>query len=124
MELFCCGRRAAGGLFLASCLALANFAATALAELPRVVFDMPYAVSCREVTPPEFAAANPGDKLIEVKLGISSLLQGGKEQDLAQYFIRVESPQRTMQVVDFLPKTAHESLHGSNTSVQKTSETT
>src|SRR4029077_17492802 len=98
MDLFCCRRRAAGGLILAICFTLVDFSAPALAELPRVVFDMPYAVSCREVTPPEFAAANPGDKLIEVKLGISSLLQGGKEQDLAQYFIRVESPQRTMQV--------------------------
>lgn len=104
--------------------ALANFSGPAHAELPRVLFDMPYAVSCRDVTPPEFASANPGDKLIEVKLRISSLLQAGKEHDVAQYFIRAESPQRTMQVVDFLPKTARESLHGGNTSVQKNSETT
>lgn len=118
-------RRAALSLVvLATLFVLANFAAPALAELPRVVFDMPYAVSCRDVTPPEFAAANPGDKLIEVKLGISSLLQAGKEQDLAQYFIRLETPQRTMEVIDFLPKSARESLHGGNTVVTKNSETT
>ena len=121
-----CGRwRAAMDLvFLASLFISANFASPALAQLPRVVFDMPYAVSCRDVTPPEFAAANPGNKLIEVKLGISSLLQAGKEKDLAQYFIRMETPQRTMEVTDFLPKTARESLHGANTTVTKNSETT
>lgn len=121
-----CGRRRAAMylLFVASWLVSANHAVPALAQLPRVVFDMPYTVSCRDVTPPEFAAANPGDKLIEVKLGISSLLQAGKEQDLAQYFIRVETPQRTMEVIDFLPKSARDSLHGGNTIVTKNSETT
>src|SRR5436190_21382814 len=108
---------------LASLFVLASFAASAMAELPRVVFDMPYAVSCRDVTPAEFAAASPADKLVEVKLGISSLLQAGSEKDLAQYFIRVEVPQRTMAVSDFLPKTAHEALQG-NTTITKNSETT
>lgn len=124
MDRLCSRRRAAMSVvFLANLLTLANFAAPALAQLPRVAFDMPYAVSCPDVTPPEFAAANPGDKLIEVKLGISSLLQAGKEKDLAQYFIRIETPQRTMQVHDFLPKTAHEALQG-NTTITKNSETT
>ena len=125
MDRLCgCRRAAMSLLFVASWLVSANFADPALGQLPRVVFDMPYTVSCRDVTPPEFAAANPGDKLIEVKLGISSLLQAGKEQDLAQYFIRVETPQRTMEVIDFLPKSARDSLHGGNTIVTKNSETT
>jgi hypothetical protein len=125
MDRFCGRRRAAWRvLSIAALVTWANFAAPALAQRPRVVFDMPYAVSCRDVTPPEFAAANPGDKLVEVKLGISSLLQVGKEQDLAQYFIRIEVPQRTMQVHDFLPKSIRESLHGGNTVVTNNSETT
>ena len=124
MDRLCSRRRAAmAGMFLATLLALANFVAPAFGQVPRVVFDMPYAVSCRDVTPPEFAAANPGNKLVEVKLGISSLLQAGKEKDLAQYFIRIETPQRTMSVQDFLPKTAHEALQG-NTTITKNSETT
>ncbi|MBC7854130.1 MAG: hypothetical protein IAF94_11900 [Pirellulaceae bacterium] len=120
------GRRKAAThlVYLAGWFVSASFAAPVIAELPRVVFDMPYAVSCRDVTPPEFATANPGDKLVEVKLGISSLLQAGKEKDLAQYFIRLETPQRTMEVMDFLPKSARESLHGGNTVVTKNSETT
>ena len=123
MDRLCSRRRAAGVVFLASLLTLANFTAPAFGQLPRVQFDMPYAVSCPDVTPPEFAGDNPGDKLIEVKLGISSLLQAGKEKDLAQYFIRIETPQRTMQVHDFLPKTAHEALQG-NTTITKNAETT
>jgi hypothetical protein len=114
---------AQGPRFLASLIVLASSAASALAEVPRVVFDMPYAVSCRDITPAEFAANNPADKLVEVKLGISSLLQAGTEKDLAQYFIRIEVPQRTMAVSDFLPKTAHEALKG-NTTITKNSETT
>lgn len=109
--------------FLASLLVLVTFSASAFAEVPRVVFDMPYAVSCRDVTPPEFAASNAEDKLVEVKLGISSLLQAGSEKDLAQYFIRVEVPQRTMAISDFLPKSTHEALQG-NTTITKNSETT
>ena len=80
---------------LASWLVLAICVAPAPAEPPRVVFDMPYAVSCRDVTPPEFAVANPGDKLVEIKLGISSLLQAAQEKGLAQYFLRLGPPSRT-----------------------------
>jgi len=83
---------------------------TALAEAPRVHFDMPFAIACRDVTPPEFAAAHPGQKLMEAKIAISALLLAGEEKDLTQYFIRVESPQRTLSIVDYLPKTKHESL--------------
>src|SRR5688500_8382914 len=57
----------------------------ALAEVPRVYFDMPFAVACRDVTPPEFYSANPGQKLIEARFEISSLLTSGDERDLAQY---------------------------------------
>src|SRR5947209_5383403 len=89
--------------------------AVALAEQPRVSFDMPYAVACRDVTPAEYSASHPGYKLMEVKLEISSLLTAGQEKDLTQYFIRVESPQRTLTVADYLPKTKHEAIASSVT---------
>ena len=92
------------------------------AEAPRVHFDMPFAIACRDVSSPEFAAANPGEKLIEARFEISSLLIAGKERDLTQYFIRIESPQRTLAVVDYLPKTLHESQHAKPISVQETDE--
>src|SRR5438034_11795922 len=87
----------------------------ALAEQPRVSFDMPYAVACRDVTPGEYSASHPGYKLMEAKLEISSLLTAGQEKDLTEYFIRIESPQRTLAIADYLPKTKHEALASSIT---------
>jgi hypothetical protein len=110
-------------VLLASLLILASCSTFAFGEVPRVVFDMPYAVSCKDVTPPEFNSSNPDDKLVEIRLGISSLLNAGSEKDLSQYFIRVEVPQRTMAISDFLPKSTHEALQG-NTTITKNSETT
>lgn len=96
--------------------------AAALAEPPRVHFDMPLAIACREVASPEFAEANPGLKLIEARFEISSLIVAGKERDLTEYFIRIESPQRSFTVVDYLPKTLRESRHAGPISVQDTDE--
>ena len=92
----------------------------AVAEAPRVRFDIPYAVACRDVTPPEFAQKQPGYKLVEVKLEISSLLLAGQEKDLTQFFVRVESPAHTLSVVDYLPKTKHESMAKSVTKEDST----
>ena len=90
------------------------FSLAAAAESPRVAFDMPFVVACRDVTPQEFSAAHPNDRLVEVKFPISTLLKSGSEQDLQQLFYRLESPLRTMSVVDYLPKTAHESRLAGN----------
>src|SRR5689334_20658864 len=68
------------------------------AEPPRVQFDTPYVVACRDVTPANYVASHPGYKLIEAKLEISSLLVAGHEKDLTHYFVRVESPQHTLAI--------------------------
>src|SRR5262245_61821301 len=94
----------------------------AAAETPRVHFDMPFTIACRDVTSPEFTAANPNHKLIETRFEISTLLLAGEERDLAQLFIRIDSPERTVSVVDYLPKTFHESLHAKPIGVTKTDE--
>jgi hypothetical protein len=85
------------------------------AEQPRVSFDMPYVVACRDVTPSDYSVSHPGCKLMEAKLEISSLLTAGQEKDLTEYFIRVESPQRTLTIADYLPKTKHEAIASSMT---------
>jgi hypothetical protein len=92
----------------------------AFAEAPRVRFDMPYAVACRDVTPPNFAELYPGYKLMEAKLEISSLLAAGQEKDLIQFFIRVESPAHTLVITDYLPKTKHEANASSMTKEDST----
>jgi hypothetical protein len=118
---------------------------SAFAEAPRVAFDMPFAVACRDVTPADYPAAHPGYKLVEAKLEISSLLTAGQEKDLTQYFIRVEIPQGAAAgfpgataglssrgaaradesriapfIVDYLPKTQHEALASKVTSEKST----
>ena len=89
----------------------------ALADPPRVQFDVPYVVAARDITSCEFELAYPHEKLIELKLQVSSLLQEGSEADLRQYLFSIVSPQRTMSVVDYLPKTAHETPIAGNLAV-------
>jgi hypothetical protein len=96
---------------------------TTLAQPPRVHFDMPYAVACREVTPDEYAAEHPGQKLVEAKLEISALLVAGGERDLRQFYIQVESPGRSLAIVDYLPKTAHEAIASSVSQHESTERT-
>jgi hypothetical protein len=83
---------------------------TALAEAPQVQFDVRYAVACRDVTPRPAPASLAGQKLIEAKLEISTLLAAGQEKDLTHYFIRIEHPRRSLAIVDYLPKTKHEAV--------------
>jgi hypothetical protein len=94
----------------------------AFAEVPRVQFDLPYAIACRDVSPPGFLSANPGLKLMEVRLEISSLLTAGQEKDLTQYFIRIDNPQQSLTVVDYLPKTLHESRLAGPVTIQNGKE--
>ena len=93
-------------------------------EAPRVQFDMPYAVACRDVTPPTYAAANPGRKLVEARLAISSLLVAGEERDLTQFMIRVDSPMRSVVIADYLPKTLHQQKTSGPVTIQKSTERT
>jgi hypothetical protein len=97
---------------------VAPIAPLVAAEQPRVSFDISYAVACRDVTPSDYSGSHPGYKLMEAKLEISSLLTAGQEKDLTEYFIRIESPQRTLTIADYLPKTKHEAIASSMTKEQ------
>jgi hypothetical protein len=90
-------------------LVLVLLPANVRAQSPRLHFDMPFTVACRDVTPPEFSVASPNQRLVEARFEISALLLAGRERDLSQFFIRIDSPRRTLTVVDYLPKTLHES---------------
>lgn len=80
-------------------------AAMARADVPRVQFDVSPLVGCRDVTPAEFKKVNPDEKLVEARFEISSLIGAGEESDLLEYLYHIVSCQRTIQVVDYLPKT-------------------
>ncbi|MDX1948130.1 MAG: hypothetical protein SFU86_22260 [Pirellulaceae bacterium] len=101
---------------------LLSGSSAAWADVPRVHFDMPYAIACRDVTPPDLAAADPSQRLVEARFEISSLLLSGREQDLTQYFIRIDSPRRTLSVIDYLPQTLHESPLASPIVMQRSRE--
>lgn len=92
------------------------------AESPRVAFDMSRVVACRDVTTPEFLAANPQDRLMQAKLEISSLILRGGENDLVQYLCRITSPNRNLLVVDYQPRTVPASDFAGNVGVEKKRE--
>ena len=84
---------------------MALAASAAQADAPRVQFDVAPAVACRDVTPPEFSEVNPDERLVEARFQISALMHLGNEDDLVEFLYVIDSPQRTMQVEDYLPKT-------------------
>jgi hypothetical protein len=84
---------------------LASAPLTTLAASPPIVtFSTSHMVVCRDVTPPEFAAANPWEKLIEATFQVSLLLDGD-EADIDEVLVVFSSPQRRLRVADFLPRT-------------------
>ncbi len=97
---------------------------TADASPPRVSFDIDPLVACRDVTPPEFAEANPDERLVQADFPVSSLIRNGGEGDLIQYLYRVESPEETIRIVDYSPKTTLTSDIAGNVSIEKKKEKT
>jgi len=75
------------------------------ADAPRVQFDVAPTVGCRDVTPPSFSQVNPDERLIEARFQISALMHAGNESDLVEFLYVIDSPKRTMQVEDYMPKT-------------------
>lgn len=80
-------------------------ASSADAAPPRVRFDTDSVVSAVDVTPVEFAQTNPGEKLIEARFMISTLIAPGDSDAQLQHLYTLESRQRTMEVHDYQPKT-------------------
>lgn len=75
----------------------------------KVGFDVSYSVECRDVTPAEFAEANPDGKIIEARFQVSTLIRRGQEKDIKELMYVVSSPERRLRVADFAPKTQVES---------------
>jgi hypothetical protein len=80
-------------------------ASVAAAPPPCVHFDVNDLVAAREVTSPAFAAANPDESLVEVRLDISSLIRFGHDEQLFQYLYVISNPSRRGRIVDWEPKT-------------------
>jgi hypothetical protein len=85
--------------------ALLPAAVQAAVTMPRVGFDAAGAVECRDVTTDEFATVNPNEKVIEARFRISILFEEGKQENLEDVMVVIESPEKRLRVTDFSPKT-------------------
>lgn len=92
------------------------------AASPEVHFDLVPLVACRDVTPEAFSALNPGEKLVEARVQVSALIRRGSEDDLLQFFYRLESPDRSLRIADYAPKTALASDQASNVTIENRRE--
>src|SRR5664279_5518159 len=80
--------------FLATLIVVAVMGvAAAHAEVPAVVFDLPLAVECRDVTPPRYEA-NYQRKIFEAVIKISPQLVAGEEKDLKRLHYEISTGQQ------------------------------
>ncbi len=74
----------------------------------QVGFDVPTAVECRDVTPPEFAIAHPRLKVVEAKVRISARMIEGTLSDIVEFsYVLKTNPM--MRITGYLPNTTLES---------------
>ena len=97
-------------------------ASTAQAVTPCVHFDVTDVVTCRPVTQEQFQGDHPGEMLIEATFEVSSLVRLGSEGNLSQFLYVIESPQRTLLVHDYAPKTQLVTEVAGNVGIQKNTE--
>lgn len=83
---------------------LASFTGLSTLGAQCVQFDVIHSVPAHDVSTPEFQTTSPGEKLICIKLPISSFIQSDESQLQLLYFISGTTKQR-FQVVDYAPKT-------------------
>jgi hypothetical protein len=82
---------------------------TSTARAAQIEFDLPPAIECRDVTPPDFQAAHPDLKVVEGKLRISARVISGAENEIVDFLYTIASPEHTMRFQDYLPNTMLES---------------
>jgi len=75
------------------------------ADFPSLQFDVKHRVACVDVSPGDQFKAALGKRLIQAKIPVSTLVQHGSAQELLQLLIRFENPDRSVQVIDYQPKT-------------------
>jgi tetratricopeptide (TPR) repeat protein len=94
-----------------------------------VAFEIPDSIECREVTTPQFAKANPTEKVIEAKFRISAIIKAGEEKQIAWVLYQLghddcTKNDKSIRIIDFLPNTKLESTHdGGSIEVQENSST-
>ena len=95
----------------------------AVANQPKVDFDLGYVVECHDVTPQAFALLHPDEKVVEANLRVSVRMDKGDEKDVEQMQFEITSPGGRLRVIDFLPRTQVQPEAADSIEVVKTSET-
>jgi hypothetical protein len=95
-----------------------------VAQSPKVHFDMHPVIACRDVTSPEFQASRPDLRWIEARFEVSALLLEGGEDDLLQFFYRLEIQSPNVSVADYWPKTKLASDQATNVTREQRAEKT
>ena len=104
-------------------LPLLTFKAAANADV-HVRFDLGTTVACRDLTDEAFSAIHPGERLFEAKIEISSMLTSGGEDDLVEYLFRMSSPQHSLRIVDYSPRTTLASDYQGGITIEEHEEDT
>lgn len=120
------GLRVAMLMFAGWCGAQACTVQNALAERPAIQFDMPgVAVAYHQVDVPEHTpvAIPAGWKLIEFELRLSCINESLADSPMRQCVVRVQPRDRSLQIVDYAPRTEVVSELTTPIQVKQTDET-
>jgi hypothetical protein len=89
---------------------------------PEVTFDIPFTIECRDVTPKGFRETHPSEKIIEAKFRVSMRITKGIEKDIKDLVYVIDSPERRLNVSDFIPRTKLGSEVAGTISIVETAE--
>ncbi|GAB5403590.1 MAG: hypothetical protein Aurels2KO_18210 [Aureliella sp.] len=88
-----------------ACLVVICLASSVVSASDPVSFDVPALAIAQRVNPDVVEHPTTGGKLFRIRLPISTFMSSQSRSRVEQYVVRVTSPQLTMRVVDFWPKT-------------------
>lgn len=94
-----------GKMLYVIALTLFLAAGRAAAESPSVSFDVADVIGCADVTTENYAKMYSDLRLVEARFRISTRLDAGVEKDIEEVSIEILSPERSLRLVDFMPKT-------------------
>ncbi len=94
---------ACGEAIIALCFSFAL--GGAVSADPAVEFDFARTANCRDVTPAERSAADPGERLMEVNLPVTARFHGVAADDVDELVIEIYAPAAGMRVASYEPTT-------------------
>lgn len=98
-------RRVAGWLAILVLATPLQSSSVQAAELPALQFDIKHHIACVDVAESGKFKAAAGERLIQARIPVSTLVQHGSAQELVQLLIRFDNLDRSVQVIDYQPKT-------------------